>query len=265
MMVKNLRHASGWCAGISRLRLLFAASLVAWGIGTAAGQNITATITSANAPSGTQTSPHFVIDSDASNANPDYDRDSVPASVEVAFNWTGTGFSGSSTFRATAQLIDADGDPVELASGGTSLASASQSVTLSVISPPAVRTFSLEPVPDADLGAGSEYSLRYMVQRQTTLISPGGGVVPIWINAAGPEDSAPFTVVHFTDDPGGAGRAEHPRIPHCRSELAKDPRGSDGHDERRAIVRGFRALSAMEIRFGRGVGEHRAEIHRGND
>lgn len=83
----------------------------------AAAQNISANITATNAPSGTATAPHFVIDSDASNADPLYNRNTIPASVNVQFSWIGGFSSGTETFRATVELINPNGNTVTLSSG----------------------------------------------------------------------------------------------------------------------------------------------------
>jgi len=200
----------------SWFRVLSASTLVFGWLAPAtplAAQDISATITSANAPTGTATSPHFVIDSDASNPNPGYTRDTIPASVEVEFNWTG-GFSfGTESFRAAVQLIDPDGNVVALSSGGTS---ASQSVSLSWLSPTTTRTFNLTPKPGVDLGAGVEYRLSYRIQRFTEG-SIGGTPIFFWSTVDGPDDSAPFTVVHFPDEP------EDPQARYIRGYLTADP------------------------------------------
>lgn len=183
----------------------------------AAAQDISATITSAQAPTGTPTSPHFVIDSDDSNADPAYDRDTIPASVEVDFNWEGGFSSGSDTFRATAQLIGPDGNTVELANGnGTTVTSASRTIGLSAFNTNTSFTFELGPQPDVDLGAGDDYFLRYKVQKrfETTF---NGNPFFFWSDVDGPEDSDSFTVVHFTDDPG------EPGARNIRGYLTGDP------------------------------------------
>lgn len=201
---------------ISTLSRRIAAAWLAWMVlGTPlAAQDITATITAANAPAGTTNSPHFVIDSDAANGAPGYNRDTIPASVEVEFNWNGGFTSGTESFRATVQLIDSDGNQIPLASGGSS---ASQSVSLSWFTTTTTRTFNLTPDPDADLGAGVEYRLRYRIQRFTAGGLIGGVPIFFWSDVAGPEDSAPFTVVHFPDDP------ENPQARYVRGYLTGDP------------------------------------------
>jgi hypothetical protein len=184
----------------------------------AGAQDITATITAANAPSGTATAPYYVIDSDAANADPAYNRNTVPASVTAQFQWIGGLTSGTETYRAVVQLIDPHGNPVTLASGGTWLASASQSVSLSWFSAPTNRTFNLQPAPAVDLGAGRQYRLRYSIERRYALfVDPFGNTVYGWANAAGPGDSSPFTVIHFPDRP------ENPQARYVRGYLRAAP------------------------------------------
>ena len=180
------------------------------------GQDITATITAANAPAGTATSPHFVIDSDAVNGAPGYTRDTIPASVNVSFQWTGGLSSGSETYRASVQIIDPEGNPVTLATGGTSLSSTSQTVSLSWLSISTTRTFNLAPAPAVDLGAGKEYRLRYTIQRRTEG-SINGIPIFFWSTVDGPDDSAPYTVVHFPDEP------EDPQARYVRGYLTAAP------------------------------------------
>jgi hypothetical protein len=164
-----------------------------------AAQNITATITAANAPTGTATAPHFVIDSDASNGAAGYTRDTIPASVNVQFNWIGGFASGTETFRATVQLIGPDGNVAALSSGGTSL---SQSITLSWVTTSTTHTFNLAPDPAVDLGAGAQYRLRYSIQRRYVLfVDAFGNPTYGWTTIDGPDDSSPFTVIHFPDQP----------------------------------------------------------------
>lgn len=181
----------------------------------AAAQNISANITATNAPSGTATAPHFVIDSDASNADPLYNRNTIPASVNVQFSWIGGFSSGTETFRATVELINPNGNTVTLSSGGNS---ASQAISLSWFNPPTTHTFNLSPNPAVDLGAGAEFRLRYRIQRRATLfIDPFGTPVYSWTTVAGPDDSSPFTVIHFPDEP------EDPQARYLRGYLRATP------------------------------------------
>ncbi|HSP44020.1 MAG TPA: hypothetical protein VLO11_14195, partial [Luteolibacter sp.] len=180
---------------------------------TAVAQNITATITNASAPAASATSPHFVIDSDATNPNAGYTRDTIPAAVEVQFNWVGGFTSGTETYRATVELIDPVGNVVTLSTGGSS---ASQSVSLAAWNTSTTRTFNLSPDPAVDLGAGEEYKLRYRVQRWSQ-ITLGGSTFFTWLTAAGPVDSSPFTVIHFPDQP------EDPQARYLRGYLRGAP------------------------------------------
>ena len=175
------------------------------------GQNITATITAADAPTGTATSPHFVIDSDAANADPNYTRDTIPASVQVQFSRAAGVISSTETFRASVQLVDEDGNLTTLSTGNTS---GSQSVSLSALFPTVTRTFNLTPDPSVDLGAGRQYRLRYTIQRRGAVLFVLNGVTFYdWNTVDGPDDSSPFTVVHFTDHP------EDPQARYCRGYL----------------------------------------------
>jgi hypothetical protein len=229
--MRDLTHSSnghrGPAALVAGVFLCLAAALPA------AAQDITATINAANAPAGTADSPHFVIDSDAANSDPDYTRDTIPASVQVQFNWTGGLTSGSGTYRATVQLIDPDGNVVALSSGGNS---ASQAVSLSWLSTTATRTFNLAPDPNVDLGAGVEYRLRYRIQRWTEG-SINGTPIFFWSTVDGPDDSAPFTVVHFPDNP------EDPQARYIRGYLTAGPTWVKTHaldTGSGAIARSFR-------------------------
>lgn len=175
------------------------------------GQNITAAITAANAPTGTAASPHFVIDSDAANVGAGYTRDTIPASVQVHFSKAPLVFSAEETFRASVQLIDEDGNVITLSSGG---GSAGESVSLSALFPTATRTFNLTPDPSVDLGAGKQYRLRYTIQRRGAVLFVFNGVTFYeWNTVDGPDDSSPFTVVHFPDHP------EDPQARYCRGYL----------------------------------------------
>jgi len=161
-------------------------------------QTVTATITSANAPTGTLTSPHFVIDSDAVNADPAYNRDSIPGSVTVRFARDGFSGAASGTFRVTAQIVNSAGTPVTLSNantGTTTLASDPFEISISAFGFPQTNTYNLRPSPAIDLGAGEEYQIRYRVQR--FIEEPKAA----WENDAGPANSAPFVVVHFQDHP----------------------------------------------------------------
>lgn len=169
----------------------------------AAAQDIVATITSASAPGGTAAAPHYVIDSDATNAGAGYTRDSIPASVGVSFSRAGGVTSATAKFRASVELVGSDGLAVVLAnanSGTTSIISATQTVSLSAITPTASRTFSFTPRPAVDLGAGKAYTLRYTIQRESTAMI-GGNPITLWLTAAGPQNSTAFTTVHFRDSP----------------------------------------------------------------
>jgi len=192
--ISNKRHLlRAFFRAISGVFLFFALPVSA--------QNITATISAANAPTGTATDPHFVIDSDAGNAAAGYTRDTIPASVDVQFNWTGGSTSGTDYFQATVQLIDPNGNVTALSSGGTSL---SQPITLpgALTSTSTTHTFNLAPDPAVDLGAGAEYRLRYSIQRRYVLFVDGlGNPIYGWTTIDGPDDSSPFTVIHFPDQP----------------------------------------------------------------
>lgn len=169
----------------------------------AAAQDIVATITSASAPGGTAAAPHYVIDSDAANAGAGYTRDGVPASVGVSFSRAGGVTSATAKFRATVELVGPDGLAVALAnanSGTTSIISATETISLSSVTPTASRTLSFAPRPAVDLGAGMAYTLRYTIQRESTAII-GGNPVTLWLTAAGPQNSTAFTTVHFRDLP----------------------------------------------------------------
>ena len=200
-------------------------------------QDITATIDSANAPAGTATSPHFVIDSDAANPDPAYNRDTIPGSATVTFDLT-SGLSATETFRLSAQLIDDNGDPVPLSTGGTTVSTAPFDVSLSFFSASSTGTYSINPSPAADLGAGASFTIRYTVQRQGFITLPGGGSFPTWTTVAGPTDSSPFTVIHFADLP------EDPDALYIRGYLRGAPTWTKSH----AVQTGT-SLSARSFRI----------------
>jgi hypothetical protein len=163
-------------------------------------QSVVADMTSVGAPSGSLTAPFFVIDSDADNPDPAYNRHFVPGSAQVSFSRAGGVSSGSETFRVIASLIDSTGNPVTLVGGVTSVVSATQSISLSASTPTATRTFSVEMHPAGDLGAGVSLKIRYSVQRYNLLgIGPGGVPLFTWVTADGPDESTSFIVTHFRD------------------------------------------------------------------
>ena len=164
-------------------------------------QSILPNITAANAPTGTSlTAPHYIIDSDADNADPAYNRNAVPGSAEVFFSRAGGVSSATETFRVIASLINAAGTAVPLSNGSTFVASSSQSVSLSAILPTQSRTFQVLLAPAEDIGAGVSLSIRYTVQRQAIIGTlPGGTPLFGWLNADGPDDSAAFFATHFQD------------------------------------------------------------------
>ncbi len=199
--------------------------------------DISVSITFANSPGGTLTNPHFVIDSDAENSNPAYDRDAIPASVDVAFEWEGGAGEESASYRASVRLIGPDGEPVEFAHGSTTRVSAFHSVTMSNANPNETHTFEIALAPGEDLGAGPGFELQYTIDRQEFFIGPGG--FPIFFNApvTDPETSDPFVIVHFTDDPGVPGARN------IRGYLTGDPVWVKTHAVRTGtttIARSFR-------------------------
>ena len=193
-------------------------------------QNISATITAANGPSGTLTSPHFVIDSDAANADAAYNRDSIPGSVTVRFDWLGGNFdSGTETFRVLARLLDANNQPVQLANANSTnfaIASSPFDVSLSgpnlFFSPTSVSLFrELRPMPAGDLGSGGQYRIEYEVQRREPHPILAGAFW--WVQVGSRGTSTAFVVVHFNDLP------EDPAARYVRGYLRGTPTWSKTH------------------------------------
>jgi hypothetical protein len=171
----------------------------AWWSGTGWGA-ISANTTEAGAPSGTLSAPAYVIDSDAANGAAGYDRDAIHGYATVQFTKPADFTADSGTYRVRAQLLDANGNVVPLEGGATYAYSAQQDVAFTAVTTAATRSFEVDLDPAGDLGAGQSYTIRYWVQRWNfvtigtlgyfTFTSTGGD---------GPDDSAAFTVVHFTD------------------------------------------------------------------
>lgn len=176
-------------------------------------------------PSGTLVDPHFVIDSDATIASVDYDRDRIKASIQGSFSWGGALFSSDSDsgyFRARAQLRDADGNIVELV--GSSDFAFSSVVFIEVggalnSAPSSTSEIfdDLELVPDVDLGVGETYTIEYTIQRGSIFGFLGGQPLYSWTNTYGPTSSDEFVVVHFRDNP------KDPNAIYARGNLRDTP------------------------------------------
>ena len=186
------------CPRVAHVSLIVCAMLAV-----ANAQSITAEIQSITAPLGNATDPVYVVDSDASSAAFGYTRDKMSVSAAVLFSKNTGAFSTTEEFRLSVQLIDVStGSSVQLASGGTSVVSATESVTVDTFSPTAVRSLSVSVDPGIDLGAGKSYQMRVTVQRAGVVTFPGGSF-PVWFTADGPNDAPPFTVIHFADSAAG--------------------------------------------------------------
>lgn len=188
-------------------------------------QDISATITNAGGPSGTPVSPHFLIDSDAANASPAYNRDTIPGSVTVEYNWTGSiSGSGTETFRVNAQLLDSDGNPVVLSNGNAgnqTVSTGPLDVGLGGLFHPApssfTQTYPLRPKPADDLGAGESFTLSYTVQRGTVFGFFQGQPLYSWSTITPPAASTAFVLIHFPDLP------ENPDARYIRGYLRGNP------------------------------------------
>lgn len=163
---------------------------------------ITANMIDLVTPSGTPTAPLYVIDSDAENSGAGYTRDTISGGADVEFIRSFSFNSESGTYRLKAQLIDSQGNPMDLSGGGTYAYGPSQIVNFPAYSTELTRSFSVNIDPDEDLGAGMSYTIRYWVQKFTT-IDYYGTPISIWTNTGGdgPGDTGSFVVVHFPDLP----------------------------------------------------------------
>ncbi|MCW1886810.1 hypothetical protein OKA04_18870 [Luteolibacter flavescens] len=175
---------------------------------TATAQTITADIQSISAPTGTLASPRYVVDSDGNNPAAGYTREAMTVTTSVRFTKNTADATAQGDFRLSAQLIDVEtGLPVTLEAGLNVAPGTSQTITVSNAAPTATVNLSTSVDPGVDLGAGKAYLMRVTVQRLGTLTLPGGGgSLPIWLTADGPEDSGAFRVIHFTDAAAGAER-----------------------------------------------------------
>lgn len=159
-------------------------------------QGIQSSISSITSPSGTATSPFYVIDSDADNADPAYVRDTIACGGVVQFTNT-SATTASGTYRLSATLKN---------SGGTAVAgpfySASQSVTNLLAGASTSKTFSLNIDPTTDLGAGLQYTVEYKVQAYVYAGIVGGFPFFWWQDtSAAASSTAAFTICHFDDTP----------------------------------------------------------------
>ena len=190
-LLKDLRQSCSRAFGT----MLFACSL-------SANAGITPNLTTLVAPSGTTSAPHYIIDSDSTNVDLDYDRDVIYGGADVRFTKPADFTSDSGNYRISAQLLDPAGSPVRLAGGSTTKFSDPVTVSFNIFQTIRTISFGLEIDPDADLGAGLSYSIRYSVQKESTIMI-GGKPVGYWssIVGDGPDDSASFVVVHFPDLP----------------------------------------------------------------
>jgi len=184
----DLKHrAAAW---------LFSAGLWMAAAMPGAAQSVQADIQSVSAPSGTMDSPFYVIDADAGNSNSAYDRDTFTASATVHFSLSEPG-TASGTFRVAAQLVDDQGNAMDLAGATNQTAySASQLISLDETTPTVDETFDVTIDPDQDLGAGGSYHVKFTVQKQVLVFHPTWHYE--WIDVDGPDDSPSFVVVHFT-------------------------------------------------------------------
>lgn len=152
-------------------------------------------ITNAIGPVGSREAPQFVIDSDAINPDPGYNRNILNGSVTVTFSGPGT-----ADYRIIADLLDAADEVVPMVApdlGTGTMVSDTFTLSLAGALPFATRTRSFEFEPDVDLGAGDEYRIRYVVQESVT----DSNGQQTWIDVSPSEDTIPFVVIHFRDNP----------------------------------------------------------------
>ncbi|MCF7675477.1 MAG: hypothetical protein K9N23_17695 [Akkermansiaceae bacterium] len=181
------------------LSALIGCSLGGWAL--PAEGEIIANMTNLTVPSGSLTSPHYVIDSDAENAAAGYDRDVIHGGASVTFT-NSLKIADSGTYRLAAQLIDPAGNPVTLATGGTSVYSSMWTVSFTALQGQQTHSFAVDIDPEGDLGAGLSYTISYTVQRgmYTEFLGRWRWVWSL-IDGDGPDVTAAFTVVHFPDLP----------------------------------------------------------------
>jgi len=160
---------------------------------------VDASIQSVSAPSGTKAAPLYVIDSDAESGGVGYNRDTFDGSVQVNFTLASGYASGSDSFRVAVQLVDEQGNAVDLAgTTGKTAYSATQTISLDGATPASSAIFNVPTIdPDQDLGAGGSYHLVARVQKWSSGTFQGHPFY-YWGNVDGPDDSSPFVVVHFT-------------------------------------------------------------------
>lgn len=162
------------------------------GLMTMSHAQISATITGTTAPTGTMSSPRYVIDSDAENADPAYNRNAILGSVNVRYQFSG---STSNIFRIRAQLLDAGNNAVALANGANANTISTTDEIDIVFSITINKVYPLAFIPAVDLGAGKSYRIHTWVERWNGTT---------WVLANGPTTSTSFVIVHFRDHPQSA-------------------------------------------------------------